>query len=420
MSFKDMLLQRFVRTYTSETYLMRKRSWAELRRRLSGQPHRVMFYFRVDDPYACLLAQVLPKLAQRFAVEIQLKIGAPPTEARVGDLNLWQKFAQMDAAVLARAHGLSFPQVVPENLLDPESYHRKFDPAAPLLPQAMDLAARYWAGEAPDGPDQSSADRLREDAAKRGHYLNGMLYYGGEWYWGLDRLSYLYERLAQLGLGEHGDDLPFVASFQPTAEDTKHRPEALEVFYSFRSPYSYLSLDRLATLCRRKQIQLKMRPVMPMVTRGVALPRAKKFYIIGDSARIGRREGVPFGHIVDPLGKGVAHCFDVFMVAASKGREFEWALSVGRGIWSEGRDPADLKELETMVTRAGLHWADVQPQLGKDGGRDMAQANRDTLNSLGLWGVPCFRYGSFTTWGQDRIPLIERLIPPAKPTPETK
>ena len=33
-----------------------------------------------------------------------------------------------------------------------------------------------------------------------GHYLGAMFYYAGEWYWGLDRLPYMLERLDKLKL----------------------------------------------------------------------------------------------------------------------------------------------------------------------------------------------------------------------------
>jgi 2-hydroxychromene-2-carboxylate isomerase len=45
------------------------------------------------------------------------------------------------------------------------------------------------------------ADRLRQ---RLGHYLGAMLYYGGEWYWGVDRLQYLESRLQSLGLQTEG------------------------------------------------------------------------------------------------------------------------------------------------------------------------------------------------------------------------
>ena len=43
--------------------------------------------------------------------------------------------------------------------------------------------------------EQREAGRREREAL--GHYLGGTLYYAGEWYWGIDRLPYLEERLIQ-------------------------------------------------------------------------------------------------------------------------------------------------------------------------------------------------------------------------------
>ena len=44
----------------------------------------------------------------------------------------------------------------------------------------------------------------RREREALGHYLGGTLYYAGEWYWGIDRLPYLEERLIQTGLQRSG------------------------------------------------------------------------------------------------------------------------------------------------------------------------------------------------------------------------
>jgi 2-hydroxychromene-2-carboxylate isomerase len=38
-----------------------------------------------------------------------------------------------------------------------------------------------------------------------------------------------------------------------------------------------------------------------------------------------------------------------------------------------------------------------------------AEEHRDALFAAGLWGVPSFRYGGFTTWGQDRLWMLDAL-----------
>jgi 2-hydroxychromene-2-carboxylate isomerase len=52
----------------------------------------------------------------------------------------------------------------------------------------------------------------------------------------------------------------------------------------------------------------------------------------------------------------------------------------------------------------------VRAAIEDQGWKDEAKANRDALTDLGLWGVPSIRIGSYSTWGQDRIPMLEAEI----------
>ena len=66
--------------------------------------------------------------------------------------------------------------------------------------------------------------------------------------------------------------------------------------------------------------------------------------------------------------------------------------------------------LRRIVESAGLDWREAQPLAGNDDWRAEAEANRQELFGLGLWGVPCFRFGETTAWGQDRLWVIEDAI----------
>ena len=48
-----------------------------------------------------------------------------------------------------------------------------------------------------------------------------------------------------------------------------------------------------------------MRPVLPMVMRGLPVTRKKGSYIFKDVAREARANGVSFGNFYDPIGKPV-------------------------------------------------------------------------------------------------------------------
>ena len=183
-------------------------------------------------------------------------------------------------------------------------------------------------------------DANYEALERVGHYQPGMLSYGGDWYWGIDRLAHLEARLHREGLdgtlGLSAAPSPLLASaIQSEPEDSSH----LDLFISFRSPYSYVVLPQIIALRDRYGIDVKVRPVLPMVMRGLAVPKAKRLYIAFDAKREADRQGVPFGHVCDPLGKGIGYCMAVFFgCAEGRSNELELAHSIGTGIWSEAAD----------------------------------------------------------------------------------
>ena len=58
-----------------------RRRLVEQRRRLSGDPQRVLYFHQIDDPYSQLAAQVLPELLARYEVELAPHLVGPPSDA---------------------------------------------------------------------------------------------------------------------------------------------------------------------------------------------------------------------------------------------------------------------------------------------------------------------------------------------------
>jgi len=111
------------------------------------------------------------------------------------------------------------------------------------------------------------------------------------------------------------------------------------------------------------------------------------------------------------LGEGIGHCMAVFFSCAfGKGLELEFPRSVMQGIWSEARDVAHLPDLLFLAERAGISEAEVRAAIEDSSWQELAKANRQDLTDIGLWGVPSIRIGSYSTWGQDRIPALEAEI----------
>src|SRR5262249_11921115 len=114
--------------------------------------------------------------------------------------------------------------------------------------------------------------------------------------------------------------------------------EQVDYFYSFRSPYSYLSAPRVFALPETFDVEIAFHGVIPMAMRGQSVPRAKRLHTIRDVAREARRLGIPFGRIHDPIGDGAMRCLLVAAHTARSGREPAFVLSAGRAIWSEAVD----------------------------------------------------------------------------------
>jgi 2-hydroxychromene-2-carboxylate isomerase len=48
--------------------------------------------------------------------------------------------------------------------------------------------------------------------------------------------------------------------------------------------------------------------------------------------------------------------------------------------------------------------------LEKTQWRETAEAHRQDMLNLGLWGVPSFRLDDTAVWGQDRLSVLEQVL----------
>jgi 2-hydroxychromene-2-carboxylate isomerase len=302
---------------------------------------------------------------------------------------------------------------------------RAFAALAPRVGEAL------WDGDAAtlDGLERDQgtisvagvrAALLRGDSlrTKLGHYLGGVFHYAGESYWGVDRLGYLELRLIGLGARRESASSLLAPRFDVSHDtiDAGRAGMTLECFVSLRSPYSYIAMPRTFDLAARTGVTLKMRPVLPMVMRGLAVPASKRMYITLDTKREAESVGLPFGRICDPVGRPVERGFSLYPHAVSKGCAGEYLLSFCRAAFAEGIDTGSDEGLRQVAVAAGLSWEEAWRSIDPDGWRPELEANREEMLALGLWGVPSYRLtggraeGDFCTWGQDRLWLVEDEI----------
>jgi len=439
MSLKGLLMPLVSRRLLSRQALLARRARAERRRVARGERHRVLVFHQVDDPYSALLAASLPRLAARYDVDLVPHLVGPPADEAAPERERLVAYSRRDAERLARHHGLEFcdpgTQPAPEAVGEAQALLLAAIEGGRFVEVAGEVSAALWqpaSSNAAPTPGRSTAMRAAGPAAVRahvaaaqglrhrlGHYLGATLFYGGEWTWGIDRLYHLERRLQELGAQRPGaQGLMF-----PPGEDLREPvalddPPAIDFFFSLRSPYSAIVAPRVFELGRLTGAPIRLRYLLPMVMRGLPVPRIKRQYIAEDAAREAFERGIPFGCIADPVGRPAERGLALVPLAERVGRGPDFVLSFMRGVWAEGIDAGTDRGLRRIADRAGLAWADCLGALEDDRWRATAERNRQEMFDLGLWGVPSFRVADTVVWGQDRLWAVQEALLPSRRGPK--
>ncbi len=185
----------------------------------------------------------------------------------------------------------------------------------------------------------------------------------------------------------------------------------VRLFFSFRSPYSYLGAPRIFALPEKYDIDLEWHGVPPMVQRGVPLSPAKAMYILTDAQRVAKKVGLPFQFPnPDPLEYS-AGLLRGAEYANDKGRVGPWVVAVTRAVWGDQRDISDQAVVRELTESSGLDAEGVLAAIEENEEYDKrVEANVALLEEVGHWGVPTMEVDGQIFWGQDRISYLEDYL----------
>ncbi|MFC3079228.1 2-hydroxychromene-2-carboxylate isomerase [Phenylobacterium terrae] len=200
----------------------------------------------------------------------------------------------------------------------------------------------------------------------------------------------------------------------------------VEVFWSFRSPYSYLATPRLADIAARYDVELTVRPVYPLAVRVDGFfkrqDRRWPMYVARDAFRTAQMLGLPFGPprpdpIVMDMASGevakdqpyIRRLTHLGQAAVERGRGLAFIQEVSRLIWGgevQGWNEGD--HLARAAVWAGLDLAELEQAIEAEGERLEAaiQASHERLEAVGHWGVPTMVFRDEPFFGQDRIETL--------------
>ena len=413
--------------FANAQWKAKKRAAAEKSRNAEGRAHVVEYFHQVDDPYSHLMAQVVAQFAESYDIEVVphlIRATGGRSQPEEEKLAVW---ARRDCGLIAPHYGLSFPDnagVVPEPELQ-QAANRALTKlgAKDFLTQVEGISTSLWsdgsidAGQVTAEEAEAALDAGSARLAELDHYSGAMLYYAGEWYWGVDRLFHLEQRLRELGLAKEPGQ-PYIA---PRPELDVRGVDAsglqLHFFPSLNSPYTAIIYDNTIELSRACKINLHHKPVLPMVMRGVPATPDKVAYIFFDVKRESEFLGVPFGNTVITIGEPTRQSYSLMPWAKSLGKDVELLSTLLRYAFAEGVALHKKKNIRRAVEEVGLDWTEALKHLGGEDWKPFIEKHQDEMvEGMGLWGVPSYRLcgpdgePDLEVWGQDRLWLVAAEI----------
>jgi len=202
----------------------------------------------------------------------------------------------------------------------------------------------------------------------------------------------------------------------------------IDVFWSFRSPWSYLATPRLRAMAEEYELKLNFRPVYPIAIRTpdfflsvnpqwpaylmVDVHRVAEFLEIpfvwpspdpvnqyrGEDGRARTAEGQPYIYRLTRLG----------VVAAEAGKGIEFADAVSRLIWGGTKNWQEGNLLADAAKSQGLDLQQLDQTVLDETQRleSVIEKNQADHNAVGHWGVPTCAFEGEPFFGQDRLDVL--------------
>jgi 2-hydroxychromene-2-carboxylate isomerase len=201
---------------------------------------------------------------------------------------------------------------------------------------------------------------------------------------------------------------------------------AIDLFWSFRSPYSYLATPRLAEMQRDYDLTIHVRPVYPLAVRaGSFFTSVNPLwipYLMRDTFRLSEMLGMPYRWprpdpvVVDPSTRAatpnqpyIHRLTRLGCAAAEIGRGLPFLSEVSRTIWSgEIVNWHEGDHLAQAAARAGVGLAALDAKIAADPDKYEAiiQENQKAHEAAGHWGVPTMVFEGEPFFGQDRLDVL--------------
>lgn len=198
-----------------------------------------------------------------------------------------------------------------------------------------------------------------------------------------------------------------------------------DLFWSFRSPYSYLATPRLLEIREQYDLDIVFRPVRPLAVRDAGFFERVHpnwpFYVVRDVFRLAQMAGLPFApprpdpivqdlatRAISPDQPYIGRLTRLGQAAVEQGDGLAFADQVARRVWGGIQNWHEGDHLAEAAAAAGLDWAALDAAERDEAERlDAAIAVHEAAQTAsGHWGVPLMVFDGEPFFGQDRIDVL--------------
>ncbi len=198
-----------------------------------------------------------------------------------------------------------------------------------------------------------------------------------------------------------------------------------QLYFSFRSPYSYLAVGRYRAMADEGLIDIALRPVYPLAIRQPDFFERNHpnwlGYTFRDMFRVAQFHGIRFGPPrPDPIVQDTAtrkiateqpyvrRITRLGQAATRRGKGLAFAHEAGMLIWGGAEGWHEGDHLAGAAKRAGLDLAELDAEVAAEAEALDAEiaANQAALEAAGHWGVPTLVLNGEPFFGQDRIEMV--------------
>lgn len=191
--------------------------------------------------------------------------------------------------------------------------------------------------------------------------------------------------------------------------------ESIEFFYDIGSPYSYLCATQIDGVAAKHGRDVKWRPLLlgaVFKATGNDMPAripAKAKWMLGDLTLWAKSYRVPF--TFPPIfPANTLRAMRACTFAAERGKVRPMSLSLFESYWARGLDPSSDEALHKASTAAGLDPAELLAGLDTQPIKDALRKTTDEAVTRGAFGAPAILVGDQLFWGNDRLPLLDRML----------